>query len=115
MRGHADAAEVDVVEVAERNAVEHEHLGCELEVLLENGADRLRHVAVEEEVNRLALLYRARQRELDRARKRAQALVGGLAAPAERERHFRLPFGNVESGEMLANRLGERIGGDRFL
>src|SRR5262249_17744394 len=50
---HADAAEVDVVEVAQDNAVDGEHLALDVELLAQYGAERLRDVAVEHDVDRL--------------------------------------------------------------
>src|SRR5712671_7259987 len=96
MRWHADAAEVDVVEVAQCDAVEHQHFGGDGVVLLEDSAHRLRHVAVEDQVDRLALLDRARQAELDRLRESREALERRLAAPAKRERHLGVALGDVQ-------------------
>src|SRR6185312_13458898 len=55
VRGHAHAAEVDVVEIPERHAVDHQHLGGEAPLFLEERAQRMRDVAVEHQVERLRL------------------------------------------------------------
>src|SRR5260221_8547023 len=101
MRWHADAAEVDVVEVAQCDAVEHQHFGGDGVVLLEDGAHRLRHVAVEDQVDRLTLLDRARQAELDRLRESREALERRLGAQAKRERHLGVALGHVERSKLL--------------
>src|SRR4051812_14250650 len=64
-RRHADAAEVDVVEVAQRNAVEHQHFRAQREVFLQDAADGLRHVAFQDQEDGLALLDRPAQRGAD--------------------------------------------------
>src|ERR1044072_8920274 len=95
-----------VVEVAQRDAVEPQHLRADSPILLENRAHGLRHVAVEDEVQRPAALDAALEREGEPARERGQALVGRRAGPAEREREFTLPFVQIEVLEMLADCLG---------
>src|SRR3954469_17605468 len=104
MRGHADAAEVDVVEIPQRDAVDHQHFAAQPEVLLEDRADGVPDVAVEDEIDRLSLLARARQRGFDGARKGREALVLRHAAPAKGERNLVLALGEVEGREMLADR-----------
>src|SRR5438105_2374055 len=53
VRRHAHAAEVDVVEVPEDDAVDREHFRGDAPLVLEERADRLRDVAVEDEHQRL--------------------------------------------------------------
>src|SRR6185437_3718938 len=69
----------------------------------------LRHVAVEDEVQRAAARDAGLERERDRARERRDALVRGCAAPAEGKREFRLALLDVEVLEMLANRAAELV------
>src|SRR6267378_2025086 len=46
-RRHPDAPEIDVVEVPQRDAVEREHLRRDAQFLLQQRADRLRDIGVE--------------------------------------------------------------------
>src|SRR5689334_2041573 len=54
-RRHAHAPQVDVVEIPERDAVDHEHVGGDGPLVLQQRAQRLRHVAVEHEIHGLRL------------------------------------------------------------
>src|SRR5919109_4111416 len=53
---HPDAPEVDVVEVAQDDAVDRQDLALDQELLAQDGAQRLRDVAVEHDVDRLLAL-----------------------------------------------------------
>ena len=106
VRRQADAAEVDVVEVAQRDAVQHQHLARDLQILLEDAADGLRHVAIQDEIDRLRRRDGARERRDHAFGKGMQPCERRLAAPAESERHLGLPLDHVEGGEMLADRRG---------
>src|SRR5258705_4514924 len=67
-RRHPEAPEIDVVEVPQRDAVEREHLRRDAQLLLQQRADRLRDVAVENDEERLGPGNRYRQRLRDAAR-----------------------------------------------
>src|SRR5215475_15005961 len=54
--GHPDATEIDVVEVAQHHAVDREDLALDQKLLAQDSAERLRDVAVEHDVERLAAL-----------------------------------------------------------
>src|SRR5258707_14785439 len=73
-RGHAYPSEVDVIEIPERHAVDCEHLRADAPLLLEEGAERLGDVAVENDEQGLRRGQRALQRVEDAARESRQAL-----------------------------------------
>src|ERR1700686_3392251 len=49
----ADAAEIDVVEIPQHHAVDDEELAPDIHLVAQDVAERLRHVAVEHDVERL--------------------------------------------------------------
>src|SRR6266568_4500916 len=49
--GHADAAEIDVVEVAQHHAVDREDLALDQQLLAQNRAKRLRDITIEHDVD----------------------------------------------------------------
>src|SRR4026208_958255 len=102
-RGHADATEVDIVEIAQRDAVEHQQLGADRPILLHDATHGLRYVTVEDQVDRAAAADGALERERHGARERGDALVRRLAAPAEGEREFGVALFYIEAFEMLAD------------
>src|SRR5262245_52381477 len=53
---HADAAEIDIVEVPQHHAVDRENLALDQEFLAQDRAERLRDVAIKHDVERLAAL-----------------------------------------------------------
>src|SRR5204863_385548 len=69
MGRHADAAEIDEVEVAQRDAVEHQDFRTDAPLLLEDGAEGLRDVPVEHDVDRVSMLDGVSQAKRDRASK----------------------------------------------
>src|SRR5690242_16729027 len=109
VRRHADAPEVDVVEVAQRNAVDDQQLGGDAHVLLEDAAERLRDVAVEDEVNRFFPTDGSLQALAYATRESRYAFERWLAAPAQRQRDLRLPLLEVEFLEMPVDRGGQLL------
>src|SRR5882672_11654435 len=85
VRWQTDAAEVDVIEVPQRHAVDHQDLVLELELLAQNRTERLRDVAVEHQVERLAAGNGPRQALRDAACERGDARVRGRAGPSKRQ------------------------------
>src|SRR5262245_16115046 len=74
-RRQADTPEIDVVEIPQHDAVDAEDLALHLELLAQHRAERLRHVAVEHDVERLLSRDRVRQAADDALRERKDALV----------------------------------------
>ena len=95
-RGHTHATQVDVVEVPERDAVERQHVGCDGTLLFQQRTDGLCDVAVENQENRPSRRDRSRQRVNDATRESHQSGVCRSAAPAKRERDFRVALDEVE-------------------
>src|SRR6516165_2582834 len=83
--------------------------------LTQDGAQRLRNVAVEHDVERLPTLDRGGEAMADALGESQNALVGWRAPPAQRERHLALALDEIEGGEMRADRLGELIRIDTLL
>src|SRR5712692_10745258 len=109
MRGHADAPEVDVVEIAQRDAVEHQQLRADAPVLLEDRSQGLRNVAVEDHEDRLFRLDGAGKAHGYGARERGEPLERGRAAPAEGERNLRFAFDDIERFKMARDSGNEFI------
>jgi hypothetical protein len=61
VRRHADAPEVDVVEVAQGDAVDDEQLRLDPPVVLEDAAERVGDIAIENEIERLPPFQRVGQ------------------------------------------------------
>src|SRR5215467_13585682 len=55
---HADAAEIDVVEIAQHDAIDRQYLALDQKFFAQDRAERLRDVAVEHDVERLPALDR---------------------------------------------------------
>src|SRR5712691_2851736 len=72
---HADAAEIDVVEVHQGDAVDHQDLARHIELLAQNRAERLRHVALQHDVDRLPLGDPRRQGAPDAFGETREALI----------------------------------------
>ena len=98
---HAHAAEVDVVEVPERDPVEHQHLGRDAELVFEERAQRLGDVGVQNHEQGLSLGQRARQRLDDAAGESGKTSVGRRSAPVERDRHVRVALDEIEAAEAV--------------
>src|SRR3954466_4207965 len=64
-RGQADAPQIDVVEIDERNAVDREDLAFHPALLAQDRTEGLRHVAVEHDVDRVAMRERMREAEAE--------------------------------------------------
>src|SRR5712691_4968625 len=109
MRGHADTAKVDVVEVAQRDAVEHQQLRADAPVLLEDRSQGLRDVAVEDHKDRLFRLNCAGKAHGYGARERGEPLERRRAAPAEGERDLGFAFDDIERFKMARDSGNEFI------
>src|SRR5690242_17744683 len=108
-RGHPNAPEIDVVEIAQHQSINCQDLALDQQLLAQDGAQRLRHVAIEHEVERLLALDSGRKAVADALGEREDALVGGRPLPAQRKRHFALALDQIERGEMRADRFGELV------
>ena len=66
---HAHAAQIDVVEVPQSDAVEHQHLGRHAQLVLEDRAERLGDIAVQDDEQRFAVrIVRGSASTMPRAR-----------------------------------------------
>src|SRR5439155_2851093 len=61
LRGHANAPQVDVVEIPEDDAVDHENFAVDAHFAAQDGAERLRDVPVDHDVEGHALRKGVRQ------------------------------------------------------
>ena len=107
-RRHAHAAEIDVVEVPERDAVQHQHVGPHAELLLQERAQRVGDIVVQNDEQRLFRRERARERLEYPAGETSNARVGGCAVPAECKRHFRIALDEIETVKMLTDSRRDR-------
>src|SRR3954466_16033262 len=114
-RRHADAAEIDVVEVAQHHAVDGQDLALDQQLLAQDRPERLGDVAVEHEIDRLLALDGGGETAADAVGEGGNALVGRRAEPAQRQRHLALAFDQIEGGEMRADGRGELVRLDHLL
>src|SRR6267142_5048192 len=109
LRGHADAPQVDVVEIPEDDSVDHQDLALDAHFVAQDRAQRLRDVAVDHDVYGHALRNGAGESPPYPFRQSGDALVGWRALPAQRQRRFALTFHQIESLEVRADRPRERV------
>src|SRR6516165_5478802 len=107
---HADAPEIDVVEVPQHHAVDREDLAFDQKLLAQDCAQRLRDVAVEHDVERLPALDGGGKPVADAFGKGRDALIGRRSRPAQRQRHLALAFYEIERREMRTDGSGEALG-----
>ena len=106
--GHPHAAEIDVVEIPKGDTVDHQHLGGDAQLILEERAQRVGDIAVEDDEQGLPPRKSARQRLQYPTGQTGEPGVGRGAAPAERERHFRIAFDDIEIAKVIADRGCDR-------
>src|SRR5262245_5312619 len=107
-----DAPDVDVIEFLELHAVNRDHVGGGRDLVQDDAAEALAHVAVDEQHQRHVLLQRPRQRGADAGRDRVQAPMRGIAAPWERERDRAFPFLEIGARERAAHGGSDGSGSD---
>src|SRR5215204_4038867 len=74
-RRQPDAAEVDIIEVPEHDAIDTQDFALDIEFLAQDRAESLRHVAVEHDVERLLFRDGLRHSAHDALRKRKDAFM----------------------------------------
>src|SRR5215467_3583157 len=99
---HADAAEIDVVEVHQDDAINDQDLARDVELFAQDRAQSLGYVAIQHDVDRLAVGDTFGKAALNARRKSGEALVGWRALPAQRERDFAV-ICDVEGHHVTAN------------
>src|SRR5712691_789771 len=114
VRREADAAEIDEVEVPQHHAVDGEYLALHVELVAQDVAERLRDVAVQHDVERLAPRDALGKAAADTLGETGEALVGGRALPAEGERDLALLL-DVEGDDVAADRLRDLLRIDGLL
>src|SRR5262249_27684280 len=107
-----DAPDVDVIEFLELHAVDRDHVGGGRDLVQDDAAEALAHIAVDQQHQRHALLQRPRQRGANAGRDRVQASMRGIAAPRERERNRAFAFLEVGARERAAHGGGDSTGRD---
>src|SRR4051812_474168 len=112
---HADAAEIDIVEVAQHHAIDRQDLALDQKLLAQDRAERLGDIAIEHDVDRLSPLDRVGEPMPNAFREGRNAFIGRRPLPAQSESHLALAFDQVEAGEVRLDRLGERCGIDDVL
>src|SRR3954470_5966187 len=98
--GQPDPAEIDVIEVEQRNAVDDEDLALHAALLAQDRAQRLRDVGVEDQIERMPMRDRMRKSPAQAIGESGEALVGGDAFPAESHRGLVVPLLEVEGLEV---------------
>src|SRR5947207_8652032 len=114
VRWQADAAEIDEVEVPQHHAVDRKNLALHVELVAQDVAERLRDVAVQHDVERLAPRDALGKAAADTLSETGEALVGGRALPAEGERDLALLL-DVEGDDVAADRLRDLLRIDGLL
>src|SRR3989449_8159509 len=106
LRGHANAPEVDVIEIPEDDAVYDEDFTVDAHFIAQDGPEGLRDVSVDHDVKRHALRDGVGEAAPDAQGKSRDALVGGTPLPAQRERRLAFTFDKIEGLEVFADGLG---------
>src|SRR5439155_25814203 len=112
LRRHTNAPQVDVVEIPEDDTVDDEHVAVHAHFVAEDGAERLRDVPVDHDVQGHALRQGLRQSVTDTLGKSGDALVGRDSLPAQCERSLAFALDEIECLEVLADRIRELLGID---
>src|SRR5438445_1935938 len=110
VRRHADAAQIDEVEVTQRDAVDHQDLRGDAPLFLEERAEGLRDVAIENDVEGFPPFDRTGKAKRDRARECRHALERRRPAPAKRQRDLGIALDDVERLEVAGDGGGESFG-----
>ena len=110
VRRHADAAQIDEVEVTQRDAVDHQDLRADAPLFLEERAEGLRDVAIENDVEGFSPFDRTGKAKRDRARECRHALERRRPAPAKRQRDLGIALDDVERLEVAGDGGGESFG-----
>src|ERR1043165_1955684 len=87
---HADATEIDIVEVAQHHAIDRQDLALDQKLLAQDRAERLGDIAIEHDVDGLSPLDRIGKTVPDAFREGRDALVGWWPLPAQSKSHLAL-------------------------
>src|SRR5215470_8897210 len=113
--GHADAAEIDVIEVAQHHAVDRKNFAVDQKLLAQDRAECLGDIAIEHDVDRLFPLDGVGEPMPDAFREGRNALIGWRPLPAQCQGDLALAFDQIEGGEVRFDRFGECRGIDDVL
>ena len=111
---HADAAEVDVVEIPQHHAVDHQELAFDIKLVAQDMTERLRHVAIEHDVERQLFGEAIGEPAFDTRGKGGEPRIRRQAGPAQGERDVAVGAVEVECGDVAADRLRNLRGIDAF-
>ena len=106
---HADAAEIDIVEVPQHYAVDDQKVAANAAFVAKEMPERVRHVAVQHDVERQASGSPLGETALDAFGESSQPRVGRGSAPAQGERNVAVGVIKVERRDVIADRVGEFV------
>lgn len=115
LRRHTDTAEIDVIKIPQHHPIDNQYLACDIHLLTQDCAERLRHVAIEHNKEWPAggnCLGETGNNSLGEG---ADTLIGGRPAPAQGQRNISATVRKIEGGQMFANCERESIGVDDVL
>ena len=106
---HADAAEIDIVEVPQHHAVDDQKIAANVTFVAEKMPERVRHVAVEHHVERQAFGNPLGETAFDAFGESGKPRVGRRTAPTQGERDVAVGVAKVERSDVIADRAGECV------
>ena len=106
--GQPDAPKIDVVEIHQHDAVDHQDFALDAEFFPQDGAERLGHVAVEHDIDRLPPRDAAGKTAANAFGEARQPLIGGRPLPTERQRDLAL-LGDIEHHQVAVDGRRDRV------
>ena len=95
---HADAAEIDIVEVPQHHAVDDQQVAANVAFVAKEMPERVRDIAVQHDVERQASGNSLGETALDAFGESGEPRVGWWPAPAQGKRNVAVGVAEVESG-----------------
>ncbi len=115
LRRQPHAAQINVIEIPQHHAVDHQKLIGDVQFIAQNCAQRLRNIAVEHHKERPTRSDRVGKTARNSLGEATQPFIGRRPAPTQGKRDFAIAVGQIESDQMLADGPSQRVGLDDFL
>src|SRR5437899_7547343 len=107
VRGLDDLPDIDVVQLDELQAVDRDQWRDDIQLFVQDAAQRRADISVEGDHQWKPSGQRARHGLGDAVGQAFQIVVVGFAAPGQGDRRGMLAFGQVQSDKSVADRLGD--------
>jgi hypothetical protein len=110
LRRHTDTAKIDVIEIPQHHPIDNQYLACDIHLLAQDCAKRLRHVAIEHDEEWSAGGNRLGETRNNSLAEGADALISRRPAPTEGQRNISINVRKIEGGQMFSDCEAESIG-----